>query len=146
MAFICRCNSCHSSAAPSGCNESGARQASQAGPLPVFRLAIVPGLPPTPKPQPMSGHARVDLVLVSLPTPPTKPGPALGNYPPAAKPGTQIAEALSLSTCSETNLQMLLKISMGAKLLSNNESRSTLKARFSELYFGKSNLDYYQFF
>lgn len=87
---------------------------------------------------PVNTTASEPIVPANLPAPGAAPAsdslPALGPGPAPA------------AMYTEDELQRLLKIYMGAKKLSNDEPRSTLKARFLDLYSRKLYLNCYQFY
>lgn len=67
--------------------------------------------------------------------------------PPAATPAPDAvpAPAPTIAKYWEENQQQILKVCMEAKGSSDGPCERTLKARFRDLYFGKSRMEYYHF-
>lgn len=127
------------------------------------QASAIPANLPTLRPKAISDPplASEPIALADLPAlePKAPTGP-----PPASEPAASADQTATLGPVSTpvslpalgpdpilaaiytgNELQRLLKICIGAKKPSSNESCSILKARFLDLYSGKSYLNYYQF-
>lgn len=121
MVFFCRCNLLCGSTIPNNNNKQGS-----------------PGL-----------ASRAKTAQTKTPLPALKPISTPGSvpiYPATDFLSTSRSETTPVATYTKSNLQILLKIQMGAKKPSNKEHcKGTLKTLFSNLYTKKSDTDYYHF-